>query len=99
MDSCTRVRQNNLFKNNQSQLYKELGGRRNLGPTEAPDASEATKFWSGIWSVDETHNEQASWLGEVRERMSGVEKQREVTINVEDVHGVYERWQIGRLRA
>ena len=27
VDSCTKVRQNNLFNNNQSQLYKELEGR------------------------------------------------------------------------
>ena len=24
VDKCTKVRQNNLFKNNQSKLYKEL---------------------------------------------------------------------------
>lgn len=85
VDSCTKVRQNNLFKNNQRQLYKELGGKANLGPTEAPDAEEATKFWSGIWSVEKNHNADASWLGEVRDRMSGVEKQGEVCISVEDV--------------
>ena len=71
VNSCTKVRQNNLFKNNQSQLYKKLGGRAKLG--QAPNGDETTKFWSGIWSVQKKHDEDATWLGEVRDRMSGIE--------------------------
>lgn len=85
VNNCTKVRQNNLFKNNQSQLYKELGGRARSGPTEAPNAGEATRFWSEIWSVEKKHNEDASWLGDVRDKMHGVEKQCEVKINIGDV--------------
>ena len=33
IDNCAKVRQNNLFKNNQSQLYKELGGKANSSIT------------------------------------------------------------------
>ena len=87
VNSCTKVRQNNLFRNNQSQLYKELGGRAKLG--QAPNCKEATKFWSGIWSVQKRHDEDATWLGEVRDRMSGIEKQEEVNIDIKDVeHGI-----------
>ena len=57
-----------------------------MGPTQAPDARETTKFWSEIWSIEKRHNE-ASRLGEVRERTRGVEKQREVKISVENVQG------------
>ena len=85
VNSCTKVRQNNLFKNNQSQWYKELGGRAKLG--QIPNGEEATKFLSGIWSGQKRHDEDATWLGEVRDRMSGIEKQ-EVKIDIRDVeHG------------
>ena len=87
VNSCTKVRQNNLFKNNQSQLYKELGGRAKLGL--APNGEEATKFWSGIWSVQKRHDEDTTWLGEVRHRMSSIGKQEEVKIDIKDLeHGI-----------
>ena len=86
VNSCTKARQNNLFKNNQSQLYKELGSRAKLG--QAPNGERATKFWIGIQSVQKRHDEDATWLGEVRDRMSGTEKQ-EVKIDIKDVeHGI-----------
>ena len=37
-------RQNNLFQNNQSQLYKELGGNANGRTNEAPDATESREY-------------------------------------------------------
>ena len=70
-------------------MYKELGGRAKLG--QAPNGEEATKFWSGIWSVQKRHDEDATWLGEVRDRASGIEKQEEVKIDIKDVkHGIRE---------
>ena len=49
----------------------------------------ATMFWSGIWSVQKRHDEDATWLGEVRDRMTGIEKQDEVKIDIKDVeHGI-----------
>ena len=44
VDNCMKVRQNTLFKNNQSQLYKELGGKANSGLTQVPNAREVTRF-------------------------------------------------------
>ena len=52
---------------------------------QIPNGEEATKFWSGIWSVEKRHDEDATWLGEVRDRMSGVEKQEEIKIDLRDV--------------
>ena len=44
---------------------------------------------SGIWSIQKRHDEDATWLGEVRDRMSGIEKQEEVKIDIKDVeHGI-----------
>jgi hypothetical protein len=42
-----RFHQNNFFKNDKKQLYKELNGESQIG-TAAPDATKATDFWRGI---------------------------------------------------
>ena len=57
----------------------------NSGPTQAPNAGEAARIWSRIWSVEKRHNEDASWLDKVRDMIGNVEKQTEVKISVEDV--------------
>jgi hypothetical protein len=96
VNSCKKVRQNNLFKNNQSQLYKELGKTENIRGNEVPKAEEATIFWKGIWSVEKEHNNDASWLDDVRKRTSNVKKQDEIKISIDDLE--FGRWQIGRLQ-
>ena len=40
LDNCRKVRQNTLFKNNQSQLNKELEGNANVKPTQAPNTGD-----------------------------------------------------------
>ena len=57
---CVALRQNNLFKNNQSQLYKELGGSATGGANQVPSATEAKEFWGGIWSTEKVHDRSAS---------------------------------------
>ena len=47
VDNCAKVRLSTLFKNNQSQLFNELRGKANAGPTQAPNGREQTRFWSG----------------------------------------------------
>ena len=59
---------NNLFKTNQSQVYKELSGKTKTDNL-SPDAAKAKTFWSGIWSEGKVHNGEAKWLGEVKEEM------------------------------
>ncbi len=78
-------RQNNLFQNNQRQVYKELGGGTNGNTNEVPDAAESKKFWEGIWSVETEHVKDATWLGEARRRMEHVGPMEEVEITKEDV--------------
>ena len=51
VDNCTKVRQKILFKNNQSQLYKEFGGKANFRPIQAPNAGKVTRFWNSTWLV------------------------------------------------
>ena len=79
-------RQNNLFRNNQSQLYKELSGANKTGDANStPDADGTREFWSRIWSVDKQHNDDACWLGEVRTRMEGIRQMEDVVVTLEDV--------------
>ena len=78
-------RQNNLFKNNQSQLYKELGSGSSTGKHPVPNANEAREFWSGIWSAEKQHNSDAAWLNGVKESFGGVEEQAPVEVALEDV--------------
>ena len=78
-------RQNNLFQNNQSQLYQELGGNANGRSNEAPDATESREFWKNIWAVETEHDRDASWLEDMREKFAGVQLQEDVVIGIEDV--------------
>lgn len=78
-------RQNNLFRNNQKQLFKELSGDTNGKTNEVPDATESRKFWEGIWSTEVRHDDGVSWLGDVREQMKAVKQMDDVVVEVEGV--------------
>ena len=78
-------RQNNLFQNNQSQLYKELGGDAKGRTNEIPDAAESREFWEKIWSAEIEHDRDASWLKDTREMFADVASQEDVMIEMDDV--------------
>ena len=78
-------RQNNLFRNNQKQLYKELSGDAKSVTDEPPDAAESRKFWSEIWSVDVEHERDASWLRQIKTDLEGVERMTDIVVDIEDV--------------
>lgn len=80
-----QYRQNTLFKNDQKQLYKELGGTSQTDTAAAPDAKEATDFWSGIWSNPVEHNRNAEWLKRAKRVNARIEKQEDVVIELDDV--------------
>ena len=78
-------RQNNIFRNNQSQLYKELGGTARTGGDTTPNAEEAREFWGRIWSVDKQHDKEASWLGSVRQKLGGNDQMADIVVTLDDV--------------
>ena len=80
-----QFRQNTLFKNDQKQLYKELGGTSQTDTAAAPDAKEATDFWSGIWSNPVEHNRNAEWIERAKRVNARIEKQEDVVIGLDDV--------------
>ena len=71
--------QNRLFQTNQKRLFEKLEGieRRN---DVRPDAEDSITFWSNIWSKSVQHNEKAEWLEEVKNQLTGVEKQENIKI-------------------
>ena len=81
-------RQNNLFRNNQKQLFQELNGDTDGKTGEVPDAAESKKFWEGIWSVEKRHDDGASWLGDVREQMRDVKQMDDIVVETEGVQRV-----------
>ena len=85
MEKGIQFQQNNLFKNNQSQLYKELGGAEADRNNLAPDAREATRFWGSIWSEPGKHGRETAWLKRVKRWLARVEKQEDVRVTTEDV--------------
>ena len=77
-------RHNQLFKNNQFQLYKELSGSINQGNPPS-NAVEAVTFCENIWSREKEHNREASWLNEARRTMGVCGQQEDVVVTEEDV--------------
>ena len=73
-----------MLATNQKQFYRELDDRSNI-PNKAPDAQEASEFWSNIWSIPGNFNKNASWLPNVKERLIETDKQKHIRISVENV--------------
>ena len=58
-ERCQQFTQKHLFRTNQNLFYKTLDGKER-GEMVLPDSTEATSFWSKIWSEEVGHNERAS---------------------------------------
>jgi len=59
--------QNNLFKTDKRQLFRELNRHEKTTPG-VPDAQESRKFWSDLWNQPVQHNKDAEWLKEQRKQ-------------------------------
>ena len=85
VDSNLKSRQNALFQNNQTQLYKELGSKEGKS-NQTPDKDDARNFWSKIWSEEGVVNYEPSWMSEVENYLSEVEQQEDISITSQDVN-------------
>ena len=83
-ERCQQFKQNNLFITNQKLFYETLDGKK-PGETVLPDPTEATSFWSRIWSEEVGHDESASWLKDIGGEFSKTEIQGDININTEDI--------------
>lgn len=57
--------QNNLFRSNQKQFYKELDGKMNE-QTKTPDPKGSIEIWSSLWSESVEHNKDSEWLKKMK---------------------------------
>ena len=85
-----KKRQNNLFKSNQRQLFKELGGKGNNN-NPPPEPEDAKKFWADIWSQASDFNREAVWLPGVEEDLKDTRQQEDLEILLEDVQAVVKK--------
>ena len=78
--------ENRLFENNQKQFYQRIQkSEDNVGV--APESGPTREFWQEIWSVNQEHNENATWMTKVRDKLK-VEQQQDLEINADDVSKV-----------
>lgn len=68
-------------------LYDELDGVKD-GMVGIPDPTSLTEFWSKISVQDISHNEGASWIGNVERELRGKPLQNDMNVTVLDVKTV-----------
>ena len=75
--------QNKLFQANQKSLLNQLRGED--AQQENPEAKPSKRLWEGIWGNPVTHNKQAAWLQEIKEKENKRIRQRfpEITTSTE----------------
>ena len=66
--------QNKLFQTNQKCLFNQLRGED--AQQENPEAKLSKRLWEGIWGNPVTHNKQAAWLQEIKEKENETLRQR-----------------------
>ena len=76
--------QNNLFKTDKRQLFRELNRHEKTTPG-VPDAQESRKFWSDLWNQPVQHNKDAEWLKEQRKQAENVPRQHDICVTKEGV--------------
>ena len=70
---------------NQSEAVLQNTRWKGTTRTVLPDPTEASSFWSKIWSEEVGHNERASWLEDVEVEFNTTEVQENISITVEDI--------------
>ena len=76
----SQFRQNQLFRVNQKQVYKDLNGEKE-GDRIIPNSEDRIKFWSNIWSIRKEHNQHAEWLKSCRKQLENGNNMEKVGIS------------------
>ena len=82
--------QNKLFKNNQRQFYRNLNANPSetgSNPLTAEDKANHLNFWKSIWEDPVEHNNEAPWLGDVKDDLRTTEEQEPLKIDATTVTG------------
>ena len=78
--------QNNTFRNDMKRFFKEINGQLEEN-SESPDPTEATQFWSDIWSKPCSHNKEAEWLENIKDKVKNIQPMQDRQITIQDVKG------------
>ena len=81
--------QNKLFHTNQKHLLNQLRGED--AQQENPEAEPSKRLWEGIWGNPVTHNKQAAWLQEIKEKENERIRQRFPEITTSTVRNQLKR--------
>ena len=81
--------QNKLFQTNQKRLLNQLRGED--AQQENPEAEPSKRLWEGIWCNPVTHNKQAAWLQDIKEKESERIRQRFPEITTSTVRNQLKR--------
>ena len=66
MERGQRIRDNNMFREEEALFYKQMNRGQHTGKT--PDADEFVKFWGAIWESEEKTNQQP-WMENIKKRI------------------------------
>ena len=75
---------NNLFKGNPKQLYRN-NGKSQIKIKKAPYEEEIYYFGEKIWADSRTHNSQAPWIEKVSKEYEALKEQERSKITPEDL--------------
>ena len=75
---------NNLFKNNPKQFYRN-NGKSKIKINKAPSEEEIRSFWEKIWSDSKTNNSQAPWIEKLSKEYEALKEQEWSKITLEDL--------------
>ena len=76
----SHFQQNRVFRNNDSQFYKQIGESEKGEETVIPDGQEAKTFWTDVWGQEVEHNKNSTWLREIKKDMNGKNEEAPVHI-------------------
>ena len=81
--------QSKLFQTNQKRLLNQLRGEK--AQQEKPETEPSKRLWGGIWGNPVTHNKQAAWLQEIKEKENERIRQRFPEITTSTVRNQLKR--------
>ena len=75
---------NRFFRNNEGRFYRQINESETGEEIAIPDAQEAETFQTDIWGQKVEHNNNVTWLREIKKNMKGKNKQAPVQIFAEE---------------
>lgn len=82
--------QNKLFNEDPGKFYRQINNQKSE-ISEPPSQEHIENFWKGILEKDVSHNENATWIKEEKQRYQHVKMEAWQDLTIEDVNKVIKR--------